>query len=155
MKPTRWSSRCVPNQHHTIFVHSSTLFQHHWRRPRGGFQKIPKKEKRNKKRNSESSSSFSSSCIVVFPGYRVIDRICFLVGPPKNTCIGSDVRPDGRQPDWLSGPLRQVPAALNSQPVTLRVYRSTENQSESKQASRAKMLARRVLSETTKRKSGE
>lgn len=155
MKPTRWSSRCVLNQHHTIFVHSSILFQHHWRQPRGGFQKIPKKEERNKNRNSESSSSFPSSYIVVFPGSRVIDRICFLVGPPKNTCIGSDVRPDGRQPDWLSASLRHVPAALNSQPVTLRVYRSTENQSESKQASRAKMLAIRVLSETTKRKSGE
>lgn len=154
MKPTRWSSRCVPNQHHTIFIHSSTLFQHHWRQPRGG-QKIPKKEKRDKKRNSESSSSFQSSYIVVLPGYRVIDRICFLVGPPKNTCIGSNVRPDGRQPDWLSAPLRQVPAALNSQPVPLRLYRSTENQSESNQASRAKMLAIRVLSETTKRKSGE
>lgn len=149
MKPTRWSSRCAPNQHHTIFVHSSTLFQHHWRQPRGGFQKIPKKEKRNKKRNSESSSRFPSSYIVVFPGYRVIDRICFLVG------IGSDGRPDGRQPDWLLAPLRQVPAALNLQPVTLRVYRSTENQSESKQAFRAKMLAIRVLSETTKRKPGE
>lgn len=131
MKPTRWSSRCVPNQHHTIFVHSSILFQHHWRQPRGGFQKIPqKKRKRNKKRNSESSSSFPSSYIVVFPGYRVIDRICFLVGPPKHTCIGSDVRPDGRQPDWLSASLRQGPAALNSQPVTLRVYQSTENQSD-------------------------
>lgn len=155
MKPTRWSSRCVPNQHHTIFIHSSTLFQHHWRQPRGGFQKIPKKEKRNKKRNSESSSSFSSSYIVVFPGYRVIDRICFLVGPPKHTCIGSDVRPDGRQPDWLSAPLRQIPAAPNSQSVTLRVHRQGRNQSESKQASRAKMLAIRVLSETTERKSGE
>lgn len=153
MKPTRWSCRCVPNITPYSYIHelcSSTT---------GGnrdavFRRSLKKKKRNK-RKSESSSSFPSSYIVVFSDIVVIDRICFSLGSPKSTCIGSDVRPDGRQSDWLSAPLRQIPAAPNSQTVTLRVHRPGENQSESKQASRAKMPAIRVLSETTKRKSGE
>lgn len=146
MKLPRWSSRCVLNVTPYSYIHQFCSISG------GNGEAVFRISQKKKKRKTKIK--FQLSMFLYHPIFLGIVRLTdfsFWVGPPKNTRIGSDVGLDGRQSDWLPAPLRQIPAAPNSQPVTLRVHRPGERESKSKQASCAKWLAIRVLGETTEK----